>query len=98
MAYDANGNYIKSANELAAYLNDSGQAFTDPAFLNTNSIFDMNPIMPVSNASGKDTNILSNISTNVQKMFGGAGSSSVTNILIVGLAVGLAVKLFKRGR
>ena len=90
-AYDVAGNYVKSANELTSHL-DAGGFFTRPEFVNTASILDMNPIMPVSDGMNKDTNVLSNI---IPK---GWDTGTLTNIAIGAFAIGLAVKIFGGGK
>jgi len=99
MAVDANGNYVKSADELNAYLQDSGTLFTNPAFINTNSIYDMNPILPVSGGNMKNTDSINGIVNLASKTFSGL-SSSVTNSLILGLGIVVVAKLLlpSRGR
>lgn len=93
MAYDSNGNYVKSAGELVNYL-DSGAEFRDPTLINTNSILDMEPIFPVSNSQLKSTNSMSSIATAFQGV--SQNASAYLTIAVYGVVAAFAVKMLMK--
>lgn len=90
MAYDAQGNYYKSADDLIQYMNggDSGAEFRIPTAINTNSILDMEAIFPVSNAQSKSNNTINGIATSLTQNVNG-----VVTIGIYGLIIAVGLKL-----
>lgn len=93
MAYDSQGNYVKSAGELVNYL-DSGAEFRDPTLINTNSILDMEAIYPVNNANFKSNNTINSIATTLG--LNGGSTSQLITIGVWGIAIAFGIKMLMK--